>query len=89
MKVYLRILVILLSIGIVIFSLLPSDQEPADLSDRETVAASPGEAPEKSTQSGVIRDLLGGAALDSGSKAKKILSEVNELRVKQHEELNR
>ncbi|MDA3872739.1 MAG: hypothetical protein PF795_02125 [Kiritimatiellae bacterium] len=87
MKVFLRILVILLSLGIVIMALLPTGREEPEPSKPETVSSSPTPAPDTSTQQSVIRDLLGGAALDSGKKAKNMIGEINTKRTEQLKEL--
>lgn len=79
MKVFARILVILLSLGIAILALLPTGrEEPAPA--KSEVASSTAPDTEESPQQNLIRDLLGGAALDSGKEAKKKISEIHQQR---------
>lgn len=85
MKVALRITVILICLAIMIIALLPPPAEQ----EAVTVTATP--VPVPTAQVGgsqkVIRDLLGGAAIDSGKKAKEIISEENERREKEFEDI--
>ena len=80
MKPVLRILVILLSIAIVVIALLPpkKTKEPQSVSAPEATAVPKEKIPSNSQK--LIRDILGGAAIDSGQKAKDKISELNEER---------
>ncbi|MDF3129409.1 hypothetical protein P0Y35_09405 [Kiritimatiellaeota bacterium B1221] len=87
MKPVLRILVILISIAIVVIALLPpkKTEEPQTASTPEASAV-----PEKKTAPNsqkLIRDILGGAAIDSGKQAKEKISGVNQKREQDFEEL--
>jgi hypothetical protein len=81
MKVSLRIFVILLSLGIVVTALLPPPHEAA-----EAAAPAPVPTVQASESQKVIRDLLGGSAIDQGKKAQENISELNQLREQQFEE---
>lgn len=81
MKVILRILVIVLSFVILIVALLPGDREPLAVNPDESVSAPPARTPDSSDPQSVIRDLLGGAALDSGKKAKDMIHDINSQRI--------
>ncbi len=86
MKPALRILVILLSIAIVIIALLPPKKTdaPQTVATPEPTAVPEEKAPSNSQK--LIRDILGGAAIDSGKQAKEKISEINKVREKEFEE---
>ncbi|MGA0334376.1 MAG: hypothetical protein ACO3N7_09455 [Kiritimatiellia bacterium] len=88
MKVILRILVILLSILTVGIALLPPRNpapEPGESVSppAESAPAVTSEAPQSQQ---LIRDLLGGGAIDQGKKARDQISELNRDREKEFEE---
>ena len=84
MKVPLRILVLLLSFGIVIFAILPPSGEDRP---EPVPAPTPNTTPPPQTDPNLIRDFLGGAQLDAGKKATDVLNEVNASRREDLEEL--
>jgi hypothetical protein len=83
MKVPLRILVILISIGILIYASLPP--EPSE-EITSTPEAEP-QTPATQTDPNLIRDFLGGTQLDAGKKAKETLNTLSEDREEDLEEL--
>lgn len=85
MKPMLRILVIILSLIIVAISLLPPQESS---SDPETVPPKTVSTPvvETSHSQQVIKDLLGGAAIQKAENIKEKISEVNQQREKEFEE---
>jgi hypothetical protein len=88
MKVFLRILVLLLSLTIAVVSLLPPDKEDEKRISTSVAPASAQDEPvppANETQK-VIKDFLGGAALDSGKKAQEKISELNTLREKEFDD---
>lgn len=87
MKVFLRILVILLALAMTIYAFWPPVGENETASKEESPspqATSSTAGNSKSHQ--LIKNLLGGSALDSGNKAQEKISEVNEARNKDFEE---
>jgi hypothetical protein len=85
MKVTLRILFLLCSLGILIYSLLPpstkkqtDEKEEALLLSDDIVESTPTAAPTRD----VVRDMLGGAAIDAGERAKAKIDEINKGREK-------
>lgn len=90
MKVGLRILVILLSFGILIWAFLPEGgpkTETAQPESENPASAEDVREPAEDEGGRVVRDLFGGAALDSGLKAKETISEVNKERTETFGEL--
>jgi len=75
MRVVLRIAVILLSAAIVVYALIPDKKPaPAPAAPTTSVAATPAATPAASSP---LRDLLGGAAVDAGRKARDEISAIN------------
>lgn len=89
MKIFLRIFVLLLSLIIGVISLLPPDEEEQTITEASKTPSSIEEAADPVTNDThkVIKDLLGGAALDSGKKAQEKISEVNKLRENEFEDV--
>lgn len=91
MKVPLRIIVLLLSIGILITAALPPKEAAATVAPDETgpvsPSANPTDTPTRHTDPNLIRDFLGGAQLDAGAKAKEVLNSVQEDRIRDIGEL--
>lgn len=74
MKVLLRVLLLLVSIGILVYASLPPFDKSAP--DAEANEAAPEET--KTSDPNLVRDFLGGAQLDAGKKAQETLNKVNE-----------
>lgn len=84
MRVSLRIFVILLSLGILVTALLPPPKNEADAPP--PAPPTPVPTVHAGETQKVIRDLLGGAAIDQGNQAKEKISELNNQREQQFEE---
>lgn len=85
MKTLLRILVILISIVIVVIALLPPEKSPKTVVEAPVTAATPVPQNDSHSQK-LIKDLLGGAAIEKGKEAKEKISELNKKREKEFEE---
>lgn len=83
MKVPLRILLILVSIGILIYASLPPGE--SETAEAEPSPGTPPPAPQADPN--LIRDFLGGAQLDAGKQAQEVLQDVNDSRQEDLEEL--
>jgi len=95
MRIVLRTLVLLISIAILVVALLPpknadtdNDVESLLKEPAEVVTAMPSPTPESPSETpagtdGIVRDLLGGAQIDAGNKAKEVIGNVNEIRQRQ------
>ncbi|WFB36223.1 hypothetical protein P3T73_00400 [Kiritimatiellota bacterium B12222] len=89
MKVFLRLVVIFLTLGILVYTLWPPQTEEPEIADTPQNASPTSEAadPSLSASQQAIKDLLGGAAIESGQKAKDIISEVNSDRQAEFDEM--
>ena len=99
MRIALRTILLLISAGILVLSLLPPRSGDSDndveiiieelvvLETPTPTAEPPEESPSPPRESGIVRDMLGGAQIDAGLKAKEVIGEVNEIRQRQIEGL--
>lgn len=92
MKLAVRILLVISAIAVFVFALLPREEsaESTDAPAPSTAGEPPdGESPDPSSpvKGGVVRDVLGGAALDAGQRAKDKISEINKIREDQVKEV--
>ena len=85
MKVLLRVLLLLVSIGILVYAALPPfDKEKSEEATQEAVPET-NETP--SSDPNLVRDFLGGAQLDAGNKAQDTLNKVNQSRQEKMDEM--
>ena len=83
MKVLLRVLLLLVSIGIMVYAALPPFDK--DAPDEETKVAAQEET--KTSDPNLVRDFLGGAQLDAGKKAQDTLEKVNQSQQEKMDEM--
>lgn len=99
MRTLVRCILGLFSLGILTIAFWPPGEKDPDqkvtdvLTDIPDAVSTPtptpsgSEAPSQQGESGVIRDVLGGAQLDTGLKAKEKIGEINNIRERQLQEL--
>ncbi len=100
MRIALRTILLLISTGILVVALLPPQgrrtQDEVEvliegLVEQQMPTPTPevqDASPPRSQGSGIVREMLGGAQIDAGLKAKDVIGEVNEIRQQQIDALD-